>query len=250
MRVNRSITLVVSLAVALGLAGHASAAKRRAVRAVAPPSAPAGCHTFALVRAGLKATYLSTTPGGNVTFTITWISDTPTQTRTTQKVTTPQATADVETTIDGEVVGLLRGMKHIYTKNITPIPGVGSSTLEVDIDFVPSLLAGPAAGWCVGNTWTISPVTETITTKSSFGPPIPPQVITTIASQGEVLAVGESVTVPAGTFQTVKYRHATVSGTSVQPAITWTSMEHSIVVRQETFDTSGNLTSTTTLQHF
>lgn len=248
MRIYRPTALIVSLALGLTLATDALAAKRRSVRAVTPP-ATSNCHTFSLVQPGLKATYLSTTPSGNVTFTITWISDTPTETRTTQKVTTPQATVDVETKIDGEVVGLLRGMKHIYTKTITPVPGFGSTTLEVDIDFVPSLIAGPAAGWCVGNTWTVSPVTETITSKSSFGPPLPPQTITTIASEGEVLAVGELVTVPAGTFRTVKYRHATVSGTgAVQPAVTWTSMEHSIVVRQETYDTSGNLTSTTTLQ--
>jgi len=235
---------------ALGLlfAVSASAAqRRRAVRSPGLANPPQQqCHTFGLVQAGLKATYHAVVNnGGTADFTITWISDTPTQTKTTQKTTTAQGTADAETTLDGEIVGILRALKHIYIKTTSVAPVIGNVVTETDIDFVPSLAAGPAAGWCVGNTWQISPVTETIVTRSPIGSQT--QVITTIASVGEVLSVNDSITVPGGTFDTVKYRGAIVSGQSVQTAITWVSKELNIVVRQDTLDAAGNVTSTLTL---
>ena len=237
--------LFALLALGLLFAVPVSAQRRRAVRFPGPVAPAPQCHTFGFVRAGLKATYHSVAPGGTVDFTVTYISDTPTQTRTTQKVTTAQGNADVETTLDGEIVGILRALKHIYLKTTSVVPVLGNVVTETDIDFVPSLAAGPAAGWCTGATWTISPVTETVVTRSSLGTQT--TVITTIVSQGEVLSVNESITVPGGTFNTVKHRGAIVSGESVQPAITWISKEHNIVVKQDTLDASGNVTSTTQL---
>ncbi|MFP5245848.1 MAG: hypothetical protein ACLGH0_04065 [Thermoanaerobaculia bacterium] len=244
MPIRRFLAL---LALAVCLALPAAAQKRRSVR-FTPPAAPptGGCHTFGLVQAGLQASYLTTTPSGNVTFTITWISDTPTRTHTTQKVTTPQGTADAETILDGEIVGTLRALKHFWVKTTTTVAVIGKLTTEVDVDYVPSLAAGPAGGWCVGATWNVPPSTQTISTRPSIGPPT---TITnnTIASQGEVLAVGAVVTVPAGIFNTVKYRGVTVSGTGAQVAITWVSMDYNIVVKQDTIDAAGNVTSVTTL---
>lgn len=235
IRYNASRLLAVSLFAAL-MVVPAEGQKIRSVRKTPALVAPGSqCHTFNLVRAGLKASYLSTTPNGSATYTITYISDTPTQTKTTQVVSTPQGNADVVTTIDGEVVGLLRGMKHIDVKSSITVPVLGKLTTEVDIDFVPSLILGPAAGWCVGNTWTVAPVTETIVTKAPFVTPAT-TIVTTVGGQGEVLAVGESVTVPAGTFRTVKYRSALFANDTVQPAITWASMDHSIVVKQDAYD--------------
>jgi hypothetical protein len=222
--------------------------RRRAVRSapapVAPP--PGQCHTFGLVRPGLVATYLTNAQGGDVNFTITYISDTPTETRTTQKVTTPQGTADAETVVTGEIVGNLRAIKHVFVRTVTMVPVIGRFTTDVDIDFVPSLAAGPAAGWCVGNTWQTPPSIQTIMTRPSIGPPT---TITNnlIGSEGIVLAVGEVIDVPAGRFSTVKYRGAIVAGTGVSTAITWVSMEHNIVVRQDTVDAGGSVTSVTRL---
>lgn len=234
----------LALVVAVSVLAVPAFAKRRAVRAPGRAAAPQ-CFTFDFVTAGTTASYLSTTPGGNVTFTIHWLSDTATETHTTQSVTTPQATAQVETILTGEVVGTLRGLRHIYTKTTTPVPVIGSTVVEVDIDFVPSLVAGPLGGWCTNATWTVPASTETIVTKSAFGQQ--QQIVTTAASEGQVLAVGESITVPAGTFDTVKYRGALVNGSNVQTSITWVSMERNIVVRQDTLDGAGNVTTTTVL---
>lgn len=236
-------TSLLLLCAATVFTADASAARRRPV--LANPSTGANCHTFSLVRSGLKASYSATGAGGDATFIVTYISDTPTLTITKQKTTTAQGTTDTDTRIDGEIVGNLRALKHINTKTVAQVPVIGSVTVEVDIDFVPSLAAGPNAGWCAGATWNVPPVTETITSRSPAGQNT--QVLTTIASTGTVLAVGDQITVPAGTFRTVKYRSSVVTSGAPQPSVTWTSMDHSVVVRQETFDASGNLTQTTVL---
>lgn len=241
----RSRLLAVA-ALALFVIIPAEAQKRRAVRSnPGTPTPSQTCHVFGLVAPGTVASYLTTAPGGNVTFTITWISDTPTQTKTTQRVTANGITSDAETVLDGEIVGNLRALKHFNIKASSTVPILGKVTTETDVTFTPSLAQGPAQGWCVGNTWAIPPVTEQIVVKSPQG--TIPTTVTTIASTGEVLAVGESVTVPGGVFNTVKYRGSILSGSAVQTAITWVSMEHNIVVKQDTLDASGAVTSTTVL---
>ncbi len=238
--------LLAVAALALFIVVPAQAQKRRAVRSnPGTPVSQGTCHTFGLVAAGTKASYLSTAPGGSVTFTITWISDTPTQTKTTQKVNSNGTVSDAETVLDGEMVGTLRTLKKFNLKESTTVPIFGKLTTETDVTFTPSLAQGPAAGWCVGNTWAIPPVTESIVVKSPQG--TFPSMVTTIASTGEVLAVGESITVPGGTFNTVKYRGSILAGSAVQTAITWVSMEKNIVVKQDTIDGSGAITSTTVL---
>jgi hypothetical protein len=92
----------------------------------------------------------------------------------------------------------------------------------------------------------VAPTTETLRTTTLAGTQTTVQ--TTAASTGEVLAVNESITVPAGTFRTVKYRGVIVANNNAQTAITWTSMDDAIVVRQDTLDAGGNVTSMTTLQ--
>lgn len=238
--------LLAAVALGVFIAFPAHAIKRRSVFP-GPGPAVGQCHAFGLVTAGTVASYRTSDPGGATmaTFTITWLSDTPTQTKTTQRTVTAQGTADAETTADGEIIGTLRALKHLYTKGSTTVPVIGKVTSEVDIDFVPSLAAGPADGWCVGKTWNVAPTTETIVTRTPLGQNTIIQ--TTQASEGEVLAVGESLSVPGGTFDTVRYRGALVSGNNVQTAITWVSMERNIVVRQDTIDGAGNVTTTTVL---
>jgi hypothetical protein len=239
-----ALSILITAAPTASAAGRRRAAKAPAAAVTNPP--PGGCHTFGFVRAGLFASYNSVAQSGNASFTITYISDTATQTRTTQRTVTAQGNADAETRLDGEVVGNLRALKHIYIKVTTVVPVLGATSIETDIDFVPSLIAGPVDGWCPGAKWTVNPSTQTVVVKSLAG--TQQFVNQVIGSEGEVLAVGESVTVPGGTFNTVKYKSAIVSGNSVQPAVTWVSMEHNIVVKQDTLDASGAVTSVTELQ--
>jgi hypothetical protein len=223
--------------------------RRRATRS-APGGLPTGqCHTFGFVKAGTKATYVTVTPQGNVNFTVTYLSSSATQTKTTQAVTTPQGSADAETTIDTETINSLLATKRILTLTSTTVPVLGKLTTEVEITFTPSLTIGPSGGWCTGAKWTIPAVTQTIVTRAAMAPP-QTTIVTTFQSEGEVLAVGESITVPAGTFSTVKSRGTTTSGDTVSPAITWMSMEHNVTVRQDTLDQNGNVTTTTELTAF
>ena len=238
---SKRITLIAALLVSLAI--PVQAAKRRSVNA--PGGNAQKCHVFGLVTAGTVATYLTNAQGGDVNFEITYISETPTQLKTKQKVQTAQGNADVETVIDGEVVGNLRGIKHIKVTGKTVVPVLGTLTTETELDFVPSLISGPAEGWCTGAKWTVSPVTETITVRSPGGNFT--NTVTTVASEGEVLAVGEMLSVPAGDFRTVKYRGVIIAGDNPQPAITWVSMERNVVVKQDTLDAAGNVTSVTRL---
>lgn len=241
-----AISLLSLLVVSAAEAGP----RRRAVGKTKSVAAPTGqCHTFGFVQAGRKTTYLSTTPTGSATYTITYISDTATQTKTTQVVSTPQGNANAVTTIDGEVVGNLRGMKHIDVTTTITVPVVGTLTTEIDVDFVPSLVLGPAAGWCVDETWNVAPVTETIVTKAPFVTPVT-QIVTTIGGSGKVLAVGEDVVAAGRTFKTVKYRGITVANNTVQESITWTSMDYAVVVKQQAFDANGALVTDTILTAF
>lgn len=242
MSICRRIAICLLIAAAVPV----FAARRRAVTSPSNPNASSNCVNYGYARVGLKASYLSTTSSGNVNFTITYISDVEGQTKTTQTSTTAQGTATVETTIDTERVGVFRATKHLLVKGSTVVPGLGSITSQTDITFVPSLVTGPADGWCAGATWNVSPSTETVVTQTIAGQTT--NVVTTSASQGAVLAIGESLTVPAGTFRTIKYRGVSTTGSSVSPTITWLSMDDYVVVKQDTLDDSGNVTTTTTLQ--
>lgn len=243
----RSLALVV-LIVLVSL--PAAAQRRRVVKAPsAQPTNPSGqCVTFGSPRIGMKASYLTTSPSGNVTYQVTYVSETPTQARTTQKVQSPQANSDVETRMDFETVKAsidLRALKHLYVKTTTGAAGF-NFTIETDIDFVPSMVLGPAGGWCQGAKWTVPATTETIRVNSIAGQQITTQ--TTIAYEGEVLSVNESVTTPAGTFRCVKSKGLTASADSTSPTIVWNSIDHYITVRQESLDSAGRVTQVTELQ--
>ena len=69
------ITVPRVLAVCFVLIALSAEGRVRAVRKTQAllPSTPQ-CHTFPLVKAGTKGTYLSTTPTGSATYTITWTS--------------------------------------------------------------------------------------------------------------------------------------------------------------------------------
>jgi hypothetical protein len=240
MRV-RNVALVALVLVA----SLDASAKVRAVRhpSVTPSTPAQNCVNYGSPRIGMKASYLTTSASGNVTYQVTYVSETPTQERTTQKVQTPQSNADAETRMDFEIVPAsfdLKALKHLYVKTTA-----SGFTIETDIDFVPSLVLGPVSGWCVGAKWTVPATTETIVARSIVGPQT--QTQTTIAYEGEVLAI-EDVTTPAGKFKCIKSKGMTASSSSTSPTISWNSIDQYITVRQETLDANGAVTSVTELQ--
>ncbi|HEX7152669.1 MAG TPA: hypothetical protein VF618_14360 [Thermoanaerobaculia bacterium] len=243
MSSRRHIALI-AIALFVVLTAPESEGQRRR-RAVAPPSsaAPGACVEYKAVKPGMKASYLATAPGGNVTYTITYISDSKTETHTTQKVQTPQATADAETRATYEKVpGAtydLRALKHLWTKVVTPVPFIGSTTVETDIAFVPSLVLGPMDGYCPGVKWRVPPSTETITVKSIAGTMV--QTQTTIEVEGEVLGTNVPVATSIGTFDCIQLKTYSIVNGEPQLTIAWNSIEHAVTVKQEAYDAGGNV---------
>jgi hypothetical protein len=246
MSSRRHIALIaLGVCVVLGSSEETQAQARRR-RAVAPPTTAApggGCVEYKAVRPGMKASYLATSPSGNVTYTITYISDSPTLTHTTQKVQAPTGNADAETRLQyDKVPGAtydLRALRHLYTKVVTAVPFLGSVSVETDIDFVPSWVVGPFEGYCAGVKWTVPPSTETITVRSPAGTNVTTQ--TTIATEGEVLSTNDVVKTSIGDFTCIKLKTYTIVDGKPQLAINWNSIEHAITVKQEAYDDNGNI---------
>jgi len=232
--------------------------RQRGVRRpnVSPP--PSGqCVSFGAVPVGHTAGYQSTTSSGSATFTVKYISDSPTQSVTQQTVQTQSITATADTTLDYETVTVssteVRALSHLHVVATSPTGGF-TTKVTTDTDFVPSLVIGPVGEWCAGASWTVSPVNATTTVKTEITgfPPTTsgPTLATTVGFTGMILAVNESVTVPAGTFNTVKYEGYTITGNGAEKARTWLNVDNTIVVKQETLDDNGQVTSTTVLTSY
>lgn len=226
--------------------------RRRPVRIWSVPPSSGNCVTFNFVRAGLKASYRTVSKDGTVTYTITYLSDNETQTKVTQKVQSPgpggTITTDAETTMDWESIGVTggsgRALKQFYVKTTTPIAGFTSIT-ETTSQFVPSLLTGPKT-WCADATFRVPPSTQTVTVKATPGGTSGSLVVTN-ESTIRIVSVAEQVTVPAGTFDTVRHEGVSIAGSVVSPATVWTSKQHSILVKQLTYNAQGELENTTEL---
>lgn len=256
---NRMVLSVFALVLVSTLfVQDAAAQRRRAVRPSRPRAVTGPCHTYGFVPAGLKAAYRTTSPGQpDVTFEITYVSDTAALSKFTQKVNVPNVgTADAETTIEYEpLAGGLRAVTDLELKASMSVSGF-KITIDSDSTFVPSLTWGPGAQWCQGATWTIPATTVTTTTTTSPGG-TQSAISTTLAGTGQVLAVYDTISVTAGSFQTVKYRGvnansscpagSTTCTSGIVPVNVWLWKTHPIVVRQDSLDASGNVTSTTVL---
>lgn len=86
--------------------------------------------------------------------------------------------------------------------------------------FRPGLVSDPAVRGCAGRSWPIPPVTASYqSTKTTASAPTP-------AGTLKIVAIRERVTVPAGTFDTVRYIRTSQSTDEY-----WKSIEHGVVVR-------------------
>lgn len=228
--------------------------RRRPVRwgggTTPPPSG--GCFTFNNVRAGLKASYRTVGKDGTVTFQVTYLSDNDTQTKVTQKVQSPGPTGtvntDAETTMDWEAVsvtgGTGRALKKFYLKSTSVVQGFNLVT-ETTSTFVPSLLTGPKS-WCAGATFRVPPTNQTVVTKSTPGGTT---TVLNVTNENtiKIISIAEAVTVPAGTFDTVRHDGVAIAGSVVNPVTVWTSKQHSVLVKQLTYNAQGQLENTTEL---
>jgi hypothetical protein len=91
--------------------------------------------------------------------------------------------------------------------------------------FTPAVLGDPALRACANRTWTIA--VSTATHQSSQGT----FTAKTDPGQLRMLSLRESVTVPAGTFDTVRYVRTTTSAAGQVRDEYWKSIEHGVIVR-------------------
>jgi hypothetical protein len=92
--------------------------------------------------------------------------------------------------------------------------------------FSPGAIGDPAFRACTGKTWTIAAVGVTHKSmQGSFSARTDPGTLT-------IVAIHESVTVPAGTFDTVRYTKTMNSGRGQVRDEFWKSIEHGITVKR------------------
>lgn len=217
------------------------------------------CVSLPFIPSGLVATYsivAGGTGGGSAsTLLTTFLSSTAAATHSKSNLTASAAgysvVIDSDTTTQYEILDLPPGfvaVSRIDTAATTTVAGqtVSGTTATT---FSPAWVYGPGALWCEGEQWVV-PLTSETTTSSLF----PPVTTPTPTGNGKTIAVHESLTVPAGTFDTV---HTTTEFFSDSQAQTpphpsteaWFDTSRSVLVRQISRDSAGNVLSTATLQN-
>jgi hypothetical protein len=97
--------------------------------------------------------------------------------------------------------------------------------------FRPGLVSDPAVRGCAGRSWPIPTVTASYqSTRTNASAPTP-------AGTLEIVAIRERVTVPAGTFDTVRYIRTSQSTDEY-----WKSLEHGVVVKHTATLPMGTVT--------
>jgi len=202
---------------------------------------------------GTVANYqtVSTQQGGQsvLDFTTEYVAVSNTQITTRQtseaNIGGLQSTSETDSTSNFEVDGDLIYTTSVSTSTTSTIPNFGTSTQGIEISYSPRLFNGPASTYCEMQQWTVGTVSQSTTST----PPIMGQPATVVSDtspvNATVLSVNESVTVPAGTFNTVKWELG--FGGSVT-SVNWFDPDTGLNIKVETFDDLDALTSTTELQ--
>jgi hypothetical protein len=109
------------------------------------------------------------------------------------------------------------------TSNGTDARGTFSSTTT----FTPGIVGDPFGRACAGRSWPIAAVSAT--NRSVRG------TFTTKSDAGELKMLGlrETITVPAGTFETIHYARITTSPRGTITDEYWKSIEHGVTVKHE-----------------
>ena len=119
------------------------------------------------------------------------------------------------------------------------INSTSSSTLvgsfDVSITFMPDYFAGAAETFCEGMAWATGEVEQTTTT-TQLGVP---NVTSTISSTSRVDAVNQSVSVPAGTFDTVVIR--TPDTDQFPYSLSYNDPTTGVSIKSESFGNDGSL---------
>lgn len=203
-----------------------------------PPPTGSNCVNVPRISSGRKASYRVT---GNQSFTIetTWLTDTDTSATETSNAHTAQGDSKIDSTYTFTVQNGLRALTHSVSNANTNAAGF-PITVTTDSTYSSPMVLGPVSTWCTDTTWSNPAITQTIVTGGTF--PGPTTTANRPAAEGHVIAINESITVAAGTFNTVHYRG--VQGrtdANVQRSNIWVSIADGVLVKEEDLDSAGNV---------
>lgn len=202
------------------------------------PPAGNGCVTVPHVTPGRKASYRVT---GKESFTIetTWLTDTDTSATETSNAHTSQGDSKIDSTYTFTVQNGLRALTRSVSNAATNAAGF-AIVVTTDSTYSSPMVLGPVSTWCTDTVWSNPAITQTIVTGGTF--PGPTTTVNRPAADGHVIAINESITVAAGTFNTVHYRG--VQGRTdakVQRSNIWVSIADGVLVKEEDLDDAGNV---------
>jgi hypothetical protein len=198
------------MAMAIVLAGLAVAHTPTGAAGPQPQAGAANCVDIGIPKPSLEYTYRHTESTGRTTqYTQRWERVTPTGSRV--RVAGPRGVVIQvnEHHVQDDVVVLYRTTKR------TPTGVVVEATA-----FRPGLVQDPGFRACADRSWPIPAVTASYQSRQNTASASTP------AGMLRVLAIRERVTVPAGTFDTVRYVRTSQSRDEY-----WKSLEHGVIVR-------------------
>jgi hypothetical protein len=209
---------------------------------VTPPNNGGTCVNVPFVRAGLKATYRITDSSGVWTMVTTVTADGASQRKQTDHAVNSGGTSDIDSTFSFTMQSNLRLITRSVS-NATTVAAGFPILVTTDSTFNPAMTLGPVTEFCSGATWPIPATTQTIVIGGTF--PGPTTTVNRPAATGSVMAINESLTVPAGTFNTVKYHGVDgATDSNIQSTNVWVSIADGIMVKEQNLDANGNVKTT------
>lgn len=193
---------------------------------VATP-APAACATFGKPKATTTYVYRRSDSNGTVAqYTHRWTEFTP-----------ERASVAV---VRGKVNEVVTN-KHRIQDDVSMIAATASrtSTGSSRTDFRPAMMGEPMFRACAGRAWKVKAVAATYTAGSQVS------TANTFPGAMKIVSLCESVQVPAGRFDCVRYTRTLATPTGPSLDEYWKSIEHGVVVKQ--VSKVGGWTSTTEL---
>jgi hypothetical protein len=183
-------------------------------------AAAANCVTLGTPRPALSFTYRYSDTSVSAEYTNRWEEFTATGSR--MVTTRTGANAGQSTYVSQHSVA-----DDVFVLTGSTASGTdGSGPFNNTMTYSPGALGDPAFTACVGKTWKISPVNATSkSARGSFS-------MKTDAGTMTIVSVRESVTVPAGTFDTVHYTKTMNSGRGQVVDDFWKSTEHGVTVKR------------------
>ena len=192
----------------------------RALPAQAPAVVSGNCVTIASPKPTLNFTYRYSDTSGSSDYTNRWDQFTPSGSRLV--TTRTGANAGQSTFVSKHQVVDDVFVLEASTASGTDATGVFTNSMT----YTPGAIGDPAYKACEGRTWTIMAVNAAIkSAQGSFSTRTDPGVMT-------IIKIHESITVPAGTFDTVHYVKTMNSGRGQVVDEFWKSIEHGVTVKR------------------